>query len=99
VKYTMTTPCAECPFLKSMARGFTIKRLREFADEGAFPCHKACDADDDSGEFVARDDNTPACAGALIFNEKRNRPNQMMRIAERLGMYDRTKLNMEAPVR
>jgi hypothetical protein len=25
-------------------------------------------------------------------------PHQMMRIAERLGMYDRTKLKMDAPV-
>lgn len=39
------------------------------------------------------------CAGALIFLEKRYRPNQLMRISERLGMYDRTKLDMKAKVR
>ena len=27
-----------------------------------------------------------------------NAPHQMMRICERLGLYDRTKLNMDAPV-
>jgi hypothetical protein len=35
----------------------------------------------------------------LIFNEKREQPHQMMRICERLGMYDMTKLDMEADVR
>lgn len=30
--------------------------------------------------------------------EKMQQPHQMMRIAERLGMYDHTKLNMSAPV-
>lgn len=38
------------------------------------------------------------CAGALIFLEKIEEPHQMMRICERLGMYDRTKLDMDAPV-
>jgi hypothetical protein len=97
VKYTMTTPCDQCPFLDSaqMRRGFTMHRLREFAS-GEFPCHKS--ADDVSGEYRATEDSVH-CAGALIFNEKRERPHQMMRICERLGFYDMTKLNMNAPVR
>ncbi len=94
MNYTMTTPCSECPFLKSV-KGFTMKRLAEFA-QGAFPCHKSAEVVDD--EFHAKD-NSVHCAGALIFCEKRDRPNQMMRIAERLGMYDRTALDMNAPVR
>lgn len=95
MKYTQTTPCKECPFLNSMKRGFSIKRLKEFADDGTFACHKTCEQNV-KGEYV---NGKIACAGALIFNEKRNQPNQMMRIAERLGMYDRTKLNMKADVR
>lgn len=97
MNYAMTTPCAECPFLKKMSRGFTIKRLNEFAS-GEFPCHKTAETDDESGEFYAKDDSQH-CAGALIYNERRNTPTQMMRICERLGMYDRTKLNMKAAVR
>lgn len=97
MKYTQTTPCKECPFLKSMAHAFTIKRLMEFACEGSFPCHKSAEINEDN-EFVAKQ-NSVACAGALIFLEKRNQPNQMMRISERLGMYDYRKLNMEADVR
>ena len=42
--------------------------------------------------------NAEHCAGALIFLEAQEQPNQMMRIAERLGLYDRRKLDMESPV-
>ena len=99
MNYTQTTPCKECPFLKSMKHGFTMDRLEEFAS-GEFPCHKSAtlDEDDGFGEYVANKKSVH-CAGALIFNEKRKQPHQLMRIAERLGMYDHTKLDMTAPVR
>lgn len=95
MKYNMTEPCDACPFLKGS--GFALQRLIEHAS-GDFPCHKACEVEEETGNFVARNDKTPHCAGALIFNEKRNQPHQMMRIAERMGLYDRSKLNMQAPV-
>lgn len=97
MKYTMTEPCDSCPFLTKMKRGFSIGRLREFSF-GAFPCHKTCDSSEDSGDFIANKTSV-ACAGALIFLEKRGAPSQMMRIAERLGFYDRRKLNMKSDVR
>lgn len=99
MKYTMTTPCSECPFTNKMKKGFTTKRLNEFAS-GNFPCHKTAtlDDEDEMGEFV-ENENSVHCAGALIYLEKRNAPNQMMRIAERLRMYDHTKLDMKADVR
>lgn len=96
MKYTLHTPCKECPFLNSMKHGFTIKRLNEFA-LGSFPCHKSAKLDEDDG-YVATDKSVH-CAGALIFLEKRNAPNQMMRISKRLGLYDYTKLDMKADVR
>lgn len=43
-------------------------------------------------------DDSRHCAGALILLEKIERPSQMMRIAERLGIYDRFKRDMDAPV-
>lgn len=94
MKYTMTSPCEDCPFLKKMI-GFSLLRLNQFA-QCAFPCHKT--ASNIKGQFHANEKSVH-CAGALIFLEKREMPNQMMRIAERLGMYDHTKLNMEADVR
>lgn len=99
MKYSMTTPCDACPFLNTpnMKRGFTLRRLREFASS-EFPCHQTADNDEETGDYVANDKSLH-CAGALIFNEKRDAPNQMMRIMERIGGYDRTKLNMKAEVR
>jgi hypothetical protein len=94
MNYKMTKPCDACPFLRTS--GFTFKSLMEHAS-GSFGCHKACDLDDETGNFVPND-KTPHCAGALIFLEKQGKPHQMMRIAERLGMYDHTKLDMSADV-
>src|SRR5678815_547090 len=93
MKYTMTRPCHECPFL--LGSGFTYHSLMQHAS-GPFACHKTCELVD--GTYQARNHDTPHCAGALIFLEKQNRPHQMMRIAERLGMYDHTRLDMMAAV-
>lgn len=90
MNYDMTTPCDKCPFLKDS--GFTYAELVRHAS-GEFACHKTCKIK--NGVYVPRNSNTPHCAGALAFNENRNAPHQMMRIAQRLGMYDRTKLNMK----
>ena len=98
MKYTMTSPCDACPFLDTpqMKNGFSIARLKQFAS-GEFPCHQTATADEE-GDYQATEKSLH-CAGALIFNEKRNRPTQMMRICERLGLYDASKLDMDAPVR
>lgn len=97
MKFNLTRPCAECPFLEKMRHGFSARKLAGFA-EGAFPCHLTADVDDDLGEYVARPDSQ-MCAGMMIFLEKRESPNQMMRVAERLGLYDHKNLDMTAKVR
>ncbi len=101
MQYTLTAPCNECPFLNKFKKGFTVRQLEGYAS-GEFGCHKTCelneDDEEDSGAFEPRD-GTVHCAGALIYLEKRERPHQMMRIAERLRMYDRTKLDMDSDVR
>jgi hypothetical protein len=94
MNYSMTEPCEACPFLKDS--GFNFKALVAHAS-GEFACHKTCNLSDKSGNYEPHKKSLH-CAGALIFNEKRNAPHQMMRICERLGMYDARKLNMNAPV-
>lgn len=94
MNYKMTKPCDACPFL--IGHGFTYNRLMAHAS-GEFGCHKACDLNEDSGNYEPGS-KTPHCAGALIFLEKQNKPHQMMRICERIGMYDRRKLDMTANV-
>ena len=98
MNYKLTTPCDQCPFLTKMRHGFTLARLREFIGDGPFHCHKTGTQDEETSEFIATKDSSH-CAGALIFLEKRKQQNQLMRIDERLGRYDRTKLNMKAKVR
>ncbi len=93
----MTTPCNLCPFRNDAGRlHVATSRLRGFAS-GEFCCHRTGETDDDGGDINPTPDSQH-CAGLLIFLEKQDRPHQMMRICERIGLYDRRKLNMAAPV-
>lgn len=105
--FDMTKPCANCPFrtdIPSYLRAARISNLEgSLVHHGAsFTCHKTTVADeeeDEDGSSSMRDGpNAQHCAGALILLEKIGEPNQMMRIAERLGEYDPSKLDMDAPV-
>lgn len=103
MKYTMRTPCPHCPFRTDIPGYLRGDRMEEIIDSllsgESFTCHETTVDDPDSEEGEMMDgSNAQHCAGALIFLEHQEQPNQMMRIAERLGMYDRTRLNMNAPV-
>ncbi len=97
MEYKMTNPCNLCPFRNDDKR-LTVPadRLREFA-RGEFCCHQTTEPDEETGDYSPLE-SSQHCAGLLIFREHMEDPHQMMRIVERLGMYDRTKLNMNAPV-
>ena len=105
MNYDMTAPCSgaiSCPFRTDCLPGWLGKERAEEIIEAivdrqqTFACHKTTQFDDD-GESVHHTDEQH-CAGAMILLEKIERPNQMMRIAERLRLYDRTRLQMDAPV-
>lgn len=99
MSYTLTTPCDNCPFRHDIPGYLTAERVEDIERSlvnAEFPCHKTTEFDEE-GE-VMHTGKEIHCAGALILLEKIERPSQMMRIAERLGMYDRRKLNMDAPV-
>lgn len=96
MRYNLTTPCGLCPFRNDSKRlRVSPERLLEMA-AGEFCCHQTTEVNDD-GEYEPTPESSH-CAGALIFLENLEQPHHMMRICERLGLYDRTKLNMEAPV-
>lgn len=104
MKFEMTKPCKNCPFRTDSLKGWLGKnRAKEIAfaiiqQQGTFPCHKTVDYDsDEEGEGVANGDSQH-CAGAMIMLEHMEKPNQMMRIAERIGLYDMRKLDMKSPV-
>lgn len=98
--FDLKKPCPNCPFLNNI-RGYLRKaRIRQIEGSlvrGSFPCHKTVEWDSE-GENTVNDREQHHCAGALILLEKLNRPSQMMRVMERIGCYDRTKLDMGAPV-
>lgn len=98
--YALTRPCALCPFRTDVKPYLTPRRVREIEvglARGEFPCHETTGAKDGEVESVPESAHAH-CAGALILLEKLERPSQMMRISERLGLYDRTRLDMDAPV-
>jgi len=99
MKYTMKSPCPQCPFRTDNRFYLRPGRVRAIAAalvRGEFPCHKTAEHDEE-GDWKRTGDEVH-CAGALILLEKSGRPSQMMRIAERLGIYDRRTIDMEAPV-
>jgi hypothetical protein len=105
VKYDMTAPCPHCPFRNDRPGFITPARAREIAkaitiEQKTFACHQTTVAvEDDEGNCDMQETpDSQHCAGAMILLERLERPNQMMRIAERIGLYDMRKLDMSAPV-
>lgn len=97
MNYDLTKPCNLCPFRNDSKRLYVSpERLEEMAS-GEFCCHKTGEINDEGGE-ICPTAKSQHCAGLLIMREKMEQPHQMMRICERLGLYDRTKLDMNAPV-
>lgn len=100
MKFDLVRPCKDCPFRSDIPGYLSAARVREIIDgitrrQGTFSCHKT---NEFNGSETVETRDSQHCAGALIFLERLNRPNQLMRIAERLGAYDRSKLDMESPV-
>lgn len=95
MKFDMKTPCNACPFIRGSITNTSLAegRIEEIVDairhEATFTCHKTLQLPKEDQQH---------CAGAMIFLEKEERPNQMMRIMGRLRLYDHKKLDMDADV-
>jgi hypothetical protein len=93
--FDLHVPCGNCPFLRNGGIRLKPARVKQIcldilSDQGkTFACHKT--TVERNGE-LAEAMSSRHCAGALIFSEKNGNCTQMMRIAERLGMYDSKKL-------
>ena len=108
--FDLKKPCSDCPFRTDSTVGWLgEKRAEEIIDalfkkDQTFSCHKTVDYenedwDEETGERIYQNRaHEQHCAGAMILMEKTETANQMMRIAERLGIYDRHKLRMKEPV-
>lgn len=89
--YDMKAPCDDCPFLKEGGIRLTEARVLQITHAvtdsrgSTFACHKTTiEVDDD----LAEGPKSRHCAGALIYAEKQGAVSQMVRIAERLRMYN-----------
>jgi hypothetical protein len=106
MKFDLVRPCKSCPFRMDRDGFLRGDRADEIAsclldEDRTFACHQTLGHEEDPETGYVETCQTPEsqhCAGALIFCEANEQPNQMMRIAERLGLYDRRKLDMGAPV-
>lgn len=111
MKFALRNPCKDCPFRSDREYPFFGRdqrgeaRARElaasFTDNHLFPCHKTADwVEDGEREEVVqqRTEKTSACAGMVIMAEQDDRHSNILRIAGRLGFYDPTVMNMDAPV-
>ncbi|TQC94701.1 hypothetical protein FK216_15575 [Moraxellaceae bacterium AER2_44_116] len=106
MKFTLSKPCANCPFRtdKPEQEGWLGgERAQEIADDicngnKTFSCHKTVEHDED-GQAVNRMTEIH-CAGALIMLEKMGMTNEnnMLRIAQRLHLYDVSTLDMDSPI-
>jgi hypothetical protein len=99
--FALKRPCSNCPFRNDRPGFLDRDRAQEIADSleagASFHCHKTLEYSNDDGTATVSE-YSKQCAGALILMEREDKPNQMMRIGERLGLYDRDQLDMDAPV-
>lgn len=100
MKFDLTRPCAACPFRTDidfyLSPGRVHAIYRDITDgDASFSCHKTTEFDD--GEYRRRPDEQH-CAGAMVMLMRMDMPNQIMRIAMRIGMFDPDALDMDAPV-
>jgi hypothetical protein len=99
--FTLTTPCANCPFRTDVPAYLRPDRIRQIADDiqadQTFWCHKTVDHDEECDESVIGK-RARVCAGMMATVENEGRPGQGMRVGERLGMYSPELLDSAAPV-
>lgn len=100
--YALRAPCANCPFRSDIDPYLRPERAQEIAqaliEGGTFECHKTVDYQNTDEEDTPDTSHAQHCAGALLTMERGGTVNQMMRIAERLGLYDYERMKDDAPV-
>lgn len=87
----------EYPFFGKDERGYErTQELREsLQGMHVFPCHKTAYFDDDGDQHQT--ERTQACAGVLITMEKAGDRGDLVQIAERIGKYDPSILDLNQP--
>lgn len=83
--FVLKKTCKDCPFVLGSSTNTTLstKRIQQIKSDliqgQSFSCHKTVDYD---GEKKKKEQH---CVGAMMWLYNKGMPNQMMRIAERIG--------------
>lgn len=101
MRFDLRKPCPQCPFRPAAGAFLHVERAREIAQavtEGnvTFSCHKHLHGRERSNGSYNPGHGDQMCAGAMAFVEKLGAANQMLQIAERLGIRDPNRLLPEA---
>ena len=103
-RFDLVRPCGDCPFRRDTPchlgpdQAEALMEGMIYQGDG-FMCHKTVPYDDPETYTGGRP--TPDgqhCAGAMIFLEKIQEPNQLMLLALVRGTFDPSRLDMTAPV-
>lgn len=90
--FDLKRPCINCPFRKGQGSKFRLRgeRLAEICNSPSFQCHKTVvyGEADDGEESHSPGAKPQHCAGLAAVLHRMNWPNQIMRIAERIGSLD-----------
>lgn len=93
--FDLKAPCGNCPFRRDKAHlfGLSEDRVREIVSAQSFQCHKTVDYGEFDDPDKRQGDNPQQCAGLMAMLHAEGRPNQIMQVAERLGVFDPTALD------
>ena len=85
--FKLKKPCKRCPFRKGQGELFNLgtDRCLEIFNSDAFQCHETVDYGHFEDERLRQGKNPQQCAGVMSLLHRANLPNQIMRVAERLG--------------
>lgn len=104
MRFDLKRPCANCPFRKdSLPSWLGEARAEEIADAVlgrpgvTFACHRTTKFEEgDEGEEHTPHPDEQHCAGAMILADRTGAANQMLQIAERLGIRNPDDLDPDA---
>jgi hypothetical protein len=86
--FDLKRPCVNCPFRKGQGERFQLdpERLREIKTATAFQCHKTVDYDYFEDSKRRQGDRPQQCAGLMAILQHEGADNQIMQVAQRLGV-------------
>lgn len=96
--FDLKKTCKDCPFVLGSSTNRTLSSERLFEiksdllNDKSFMCHKTVNYDDSSRKREQH------CVGAMMWLYNNEMPNQMMRVAERLGALRQEELSVNEEI-